>query len=64
MNTLQMLASLGRLIGIVNMFSKMVGGPEIPDFSDLAGTPLDLIIDPIDVIVEVLETARAAMPLP
>jgi len=64
MNTLQMLASLGRLIGIINMFSKMVGGPEIPDFSDLAGTPLDLIIEPLDLIVEVLETARAAVPLP
>ncbi len=37
---------------------------EIPDFSDLAGTPLDLIIEPLDLIVEVLETARAAVPLP
>jgi len=42
----------------------MVGGPEIPDLSDLAGRPLDDMIEPLDALVEALETARAAVPVP
>ena len=58
------LASLGKLIGLINLFMSMVGGPEIPDLSDLAGRPLDDMIEPLDALVEALETARAAVPVP
>jgi len=58
------LASLGKLIGLFNAFSGMIGGPEIPDLSDVAGTPLDQAIEPIDKIVDVLQAARKAIPIP
>jgi len=58
------LAALGKLIGIINLFMGMVGGPEIPDLSNLAGRPLDDVIAPIDAIIEALQTARSAVPVP
>jgi len=60
----KMLASLGKLIGLVNLFMSMVGGPEIPDFSDLAGRPLDKVVAPLDALVKVLRSARNAVPVP
>jgi hypothetical protein len=58
------LASLGKLFGLINLFMGMVGGPEIPDLSILAGRPLDEVIEPIDSLVEALQTARQAVPVP
>ena len=58
------LAALGKLIGLINLFMGMVGGPEIPDLSNLAGRPLDDVIPPIDAIIEALQTARSAVPVP
>jgi hypothetical protein len=58
------LAALGKLIGLINLFLGMVGGPEIPDLSNLAGRPLDDVIPPIDAIIEALQTARSAVPVP
>jgi len=58
------LAALGKLIGIINLFMGMVGGPEIPDLSNLAGRPLDNVVPPIDAIVDALKTARDAVPVP
>lgn len=58
------LAALGKLIGLINLFMGMVGGPEIPDLSDLAGRPLDDVIPPIDALVDTLESARDAVPVP
>ncbi len=58
------LAALGKLIGLINLFLGMVGGPEIPDLSDLAGRPLDDAIPPINAIIETLQSARAAVPVP
>jgi hypothetical protein len=63
-NVGKMLASLGKLIGLINLFMGMIGGPEIPDLSDLSGKPLDQVIEPLDAIVEVLENARSAIPVP
>ena len=63
-NVGKMLASLGKLIGLINLFMGMIGGPEIPDLSDLAGQPLDKVIEPLDAIVEALQTARDAVPVP
>ncbi len=58
------LASLGKLIGLINVFMSIVGGPEIPDLSDLAGRPGDQLIEPLDGIVETSKTARDAIPVP
>ncbi len=58
------LASLGKLIGLINVFMGIVGGPEIPDLSDLAGRPLDEVIEPLDATVETLKTARDTIPVP
>jgi len=58
------LAALGKLIGLVNLFLGMVGGPEIPDLSNLAGRPLDDVVEPLDAIVDALKTARDAVPVP
>lgn len=58
------LAALGKLIGLLNLFLGMIGAPEVPDLSNLAGTPLDEAIPPIDAIIETLQSARAAVPVP
>lgn len=58
------LAAMGKLIGLLNLFLGMIGAPEVPDLSDLAGTPLDEAIEPIDAIIESLQTVRDAVPLP
>ncbi len=58
------LAAMGKLIGILNLFLGMIGAPEVPDLSDLAGTPLDEAIPPIDAIIESLQTVRDAVPVP
>jgi len=63
-NVGKMLASLGRLIGLVNLFFGMLGLPEVPDLSDLAGKPLDLVIEPLDALIEVFENAGDAIPVP
>ena len=58
------LASIGKLIGILNIFLGMVGGPEVPDLSNLAGRPLDEVVPPIDAIVKTLRDVRNAVPVP
>jgi hypothetical protein len=63
-NVGKMLASLGKLIGLINLFLGMVGALEIPDLSDLAGRPLDEVIEPIDAIIKALETVRDMVPVP
>lgn len=63
-NVGKMLSSLGKLIGLINLFMGMIGGPEIPDLSDLSGQPLDEVIPAIDAIVNQLKAARDAVPVP
>ncbi|MDJ0766812.1 MAG: hypothetical protein QNJ97_27815 [Myxococcota bacterium] len=58
------LTSLGKLIGLINLFMSMVGGPEIPDMSDLSGKPLDKMIEPLDALLTTLQAARRAVPIP
>ena len=58
------LASLGKLIGLVNIFLEMVGAPTVPDLSSLAGTPLDEVVPPIDAIVDQLIKVRGMVPVP
>jgi hypothetical protein len=63
-NVGKMLASLGKLIGLLNLFLGMLGLPEVPDLSNIAGQPLDEVIEPIDELIHAFETARNAVPLP
>ena len=58
------LAALGKLIGLVNLFLGMIGAQEAPDLSDLAGLPLEDVIEPIDALIDTLQTVRDAVPLP
>lgn len=58
------LASLGRLLGLFNLFSGMVGGPVAPDLSNLAGRPLDEAIPPLNDLITQLESVRDAIPVP
>jgi hypothetical protein len=63
-NVGKQLASLGRLLGIINLFMGLIGGPEIPDFGDMAGKPLDEVIEVIDALINALEGVRDTIPLP
>lgn len=58
------LGALGTLVGILNLFTSLVGAPEVPDLSSLSGEALDAVVEPLDALVEVLTTIRAAVPLP
>ena len=58
------LASIGKLLGLINLFMGMIGGPEVPDLSDLAGRPLDEVVEPLDGLVRTLKAARNAVPIP
>ncbi len=58
------LGALGALIGVLNIFTSMVGAPGVPDLSSLSGEALDTVVAPLDAVVEVLEGVRAAVPLP
>ncbi len=58
------LASLGKVLGIINLFMGLVGGPQVPDLSKIAGRPLDETLPPIDDLIKALEVARDAVPGP
>jgi hypothetical protein len=58
------LASLGKLLGLVNLFMGLIGGPKIPDLSKLTGQPLDRVIAPLDDLITVLAAAKSAVPGP
>jgi hypothetical protein len=58
------LAALGKLIGLLNIFLELVGAPTVPDLSDLAGSPLDEVVPPLDAIVDQLGQVRDMVPVP
>jgi hypothetical protein len=58
------LASLGKLLHIVGIFMGMVGGPAVPDLAHLGGVPLGEVLAPIDALIGVLKSVRAAIPFP
>ena len=58
------LAALGKLIGLLNIFLELVGAPTVPDLSDLAGSPLDEVVPPLDAIVDQLSQVRDMVPVP
>lgn len=58
------LGALGTLVGILNLFTSMIGAPEVPDLSSLSGESLDAVVEPLDALVDVLTAVRSAVPLP
>jgi hypothetical protein len=40
----------------------LIGGPEVPDLSNLAGRPLDDTIPPLDELLKALEAVRELVP--
>ena len=58
------LASMGKLIGLINLFLGMIGASQIPDLSGLSGKPLDEVVAPLDELVDVLRRARESIPVP
>ena len=58
------LAALGKLIGLLNIFLELVGAPTVPDLSNLAGSPLDEVVPPLDAIVDQLSQVRDMVPVP
>jgi hypothetical protein len=63
-NVGKMLASLGKLIGLLNLFLGIIGVEPVPNLSNLAGRPLDDVIEPIDALIKTLQTAKQAIPVP
>lgn len=58
------LNSIGRLFGILNIFLGMIGLPQIPDLSNLAGAPLDPLVALIQQLIDLLTTMGNSLPLP
>jgi len=56
------LAAIGKLLGLINLFMGLIGGPEVPDLSNLAGRPLDDTIPPLDELLKGLEAVRELVP--
>jgi hypothetical protein len=64
-NLMKSLVGVGRLLMIIQFFMSFVpGAPQIPDLTSLTGQPLETVIEPLDGIVEVLQIAYNAIPLP
>ncbi len=63
-NIVESLASLNRLLTLVNLFMQMANLPVLPDFSDIAGKPLAQVITPLDTLITALKAARKALPIP
>ncbi len=61
-NLARALAALSGLVTIIGIFSSMVGGPEMPDFSTMRGQSLEKVLEPIDALIDALSTARGVIP--
>jgi hypothetical protein len=56
------MASLERLLVLVNLFMGLIGGPQVPLASKLSGKPLDEAVPEIDRMIKLLEAAHGAVP--
>jgi hypothetical protein len=56
------LASLGRLLGIIDLFMSLVGGPKVPDLSTMKDKSLDEVIAPLDDLIKLLDGLRRVVP--
>ena len=61
-NLARAIAALSGLVTIVGLFSKMVGGPEMPDFASVRGKALSELLAPIEALITALETIRGVIP--
>ena len=52
---------VNRLIGVINLFMGLAGLEPLPDLANL-GTDAQAALDPIDLVIEQLKTARSAIP--
>lgn len=57
------LAGIASIIGVVNIFMGLIGGPELSLSVD-ADIPLDEAIQPLRDLIDALTTARNAVPIP
>ena len=58
------LATLDKLIGLLNTFLEMIGGPQLPTLSGLGGTAIEEAAAMIDELIETIKTVRSAIPVP
>ena len=58
------LGALGTLLGILDIFMAMIGGPKSPNLSAISGKPLDDAVKPLDDLVKTLQQLRSAIPVP
>jgi len=63
-NVVKQLASLGRLIGTLNLLMGLIGGPTVPPISQGAGGPLPEFVQVLDEMLHTLRNVRAQVPLP
>jgi hypothetical protein len=55
-------APVNRLIGVINVFMSLAGLKPLPDLANL-GTDAQAALEPINLIIDQLETARSAIPV-
>lgn len=58
------LGAVSTLLGILSIFTSMIGGPKVPDLSSLSGKPLDEAVKPLDDLVKTLQQLRSSIPVP
>ncbi|MFZ5446546.1 MAG: hypothetical protein ACOZQL_41545 [Myxococcota bacterium] len=58
------LGAVSTLLGILSIFTSMIGGPKVPDLSSLSGKPLDEAVKPLDDLVKTLQQLRSSVPVP
>ena len=63
-NVLRSLGPVAGILGIVSPLLSAIGGPQLPDLSSLEGAGLDQALAALDGLIEVLRTARGAIPIP
>jgi hypothetical protein len=56
------MASLERLLVLVNLFMGLIGGPEVPLPSKLSGKPIGDALPEIEQMIRLLEAAHSAVP--
>lgn len=65
-NTVEALGAIGTLVGVVNIFMSLIGGPEIPlDLSEGMKTGgLDEVIQKIQDVINLVQGIRDKVPIP
>jgi hypothetical protein len=58
------LGAVGRLLGTIQFFSDLLGGPTIPNLSTLVGKPIGQALKPLDAVVITLKMVHDLIPVP